>query len=135
MENTEDNGINRRMRIFYADYATGVSVPSEKCIGMDYADARRILNKLRTTGSFIGAWMSETKVLQMACENGGTFHLEVLDVLARSASVAKVNLPIAEIALEAAYESKDIESALAEFLLDWSTGSYALSQPKEQKDG
>jgi hypothetical protein len=107
------------MKAFYFDRSTQQSVPSESPIELDHENCRLILNKLRTEGSFIGIILDENSVLQIMCEPGGLFWLEILDQRTRITNGCVVNLPIAESALEAASAAKPVRDALAEHFLDW----------------
>lgn len=106
------------MKVYYDLQDAKRKVSADNPVEMSLEEARHVLNSLHGTGSFFGLEISTDNMLQFYSESG-VIWTEVLDVSQLLAVGCEASLPIAELALEAAYEGKDIQKALSEAGFDW----------------
>ena len=105
----------------FFDYNDGVTKPISPAEAVDASldEALRILRKLRRERSFLGVILPNDRVLQLYVTEPRVLWLEVLDRRVRQTEGSLVSLPIAEAALHACYEGKDLKATLAPYLLAW----------------
>jgi len=106
------------MKIYYYIQDTSHEVPAEKPMEATIVEARLILNSLHETGNFLGAELSSDRVLQFYAQEG-VIWLEILHIVQQTTNGCEVTLPIADLALEAAYQGNDIPTALRDAGFDW----------------
>lgn len=105
----------------FLDYNDGESRPISPTEAVDLSldEALRTLRRLRRERSFLGIVLPDDRVLQFYVNEPGVLWLEILDRRVRQAEGSLVSLPIAEAALLACHEGKDIKAALEPYLLTW----------------
>jgi hypothetical protein len=108
------------MKVFF-DYDDSGSQPRSPAEAIDASldEALGVLRKLRRERSFLGVMLPNDRVLQFYVAEAGVLWLEILDRRARLTEGALVSLPIAETALRACFEGKEIRATLEPYLLDW----------------
>ena len=107
------------MKVFHFNSETDEEVPSAEAVELDYAGACRVFARLVRARSIFGILLSGGKVLQIYLEDDGGTHLEILDREQKETLSTAVTTPISEVAIEAAFSGKDIQSELGLFFLTW----------------
>ncbi|HEU0010837.1 MAG TPA: hypothetical protein VFT34_13550 [Verrucomicrobiae bacterium] len=106
------------MRIFYADYRTSENVSCDAAVELSFSESRRILNRIVSGRGFIGVILHSGVTLQFY-QDDSELSVEMVDSNARRIDQAKINLPLAESALEAAFGGGDVRAKLNESFVKW----------------
>src|SRR3954465_15885662 len=112
------------MKAFYSDYRKGDHIPSDNPAELDFANARRVLNTIRQEGSFLGVLLPDNDVLQLYQEKESLCTVELVHADRKVIEAVKVNMPMAERALEAAFVGEDVKTALSGLFLKWEEKSF-----------
>lgn len=106
------------MKAYYHYPRDSDTVPPESPVDLTKDEAVRRMYMLRGKGAYLALYLADGRVLQIQIDADAAVWVEILTlgVRARGTSATK---PMAEHALEAAFEGSDIEERLSEFLPEW----------------
>ncbi len=107
------------MRIFYHGAYGRDDVPAASPIEAEESEARGVLARLSSSGSFMGVLFSPGKTLQLYINPDATVHAEVLKEEEMETRSALVSIPLAELLVEAAFRGEDIEQKIAFSRVIW----------------
>jgi hypothetical protein len=83
--------------------------------------AKRVLGSLQKPGSYLGVLLEDGRLLRFFRDKNSPLRVEIMREEEELARVATLNLPLAELLLEAAYAGEDLEGKIAFARLKWST--------------
>src|SRR5688572_4150427 len=101
------------MRIFYHGAYQKPDVPSAAPIESNDAEAKNVFARLSGEGSFLGILLRADHTLQLYRNSDGTLHAEVLSEAKRTIRYCTVNVPLAELLIEAAFRGENLEQKIA----------------------
>lgn len=85
----------------------------------DEAEARNVFARITSPGGFMGIRLSPDRIFQFYLNPDGTVHAEVLNEERQETRSTSVNIPLAELLIEAAYSGEDFEHKIGFARLSW----------------
>ncbi|MCW5548110.1 MAG: hypothetical protein KIT44_04030 [Opitutaceae bacterium] len=107
------------MRIFYHGAYQKSDVPSAAPIESSETEAKSIFARLSGEGSFLGILLRADHTLQLYRKSDGTLHAEVLNEPKRTIRYCTINVPLAELLIEAAFRGESLEQKIAFARVTW----------------
>jgi hypothetical protein len=108
------------MRIYYHGAYEKADVPSGAPVESTENEAKSVFARLADEGSFLGILLGGERTLQLHRQADGTLHAEVLKEVERVIRFCTVNVPLAELLIEAAFRGEDFEQKIAFSRVTWS---------------
>ena len=107
------------MRIFYHGAYQKPDVPAAAPIESTEDETKNAFARLSDEGSFLGILFAPGQTLQLYLNSDGTLHAEVLKEAERTIRFCVVNVPLAELLVEAAFRGEDLEQKIAFARITW----------------
>ncbi len=107
------------MRIFYHGAYQKPDVPSAAPIESTEDETKNTFAHLSDEGSFLGILLGADQTLQLYRKSDGTLLAEVLNKASRTIRFCTVNIPLAELLVEAAFRGEDLEQKIAFARITW----------------
>lgn len=123
------------MRIFYHAAYENTDVAPTSPVEASEDSARNVLARLEGEGSFLGILLSGERTLQLCRQADGTVYAEVLRTEELAIRYCVVNVPLAELLVEAAFHGEDFEQKIAFSNVTWNDDTLKKAQPGARANG